>query len=203
MNIEEIKEEIKARRKRNSHPIIKKKRQTKYLTKIFLVIIITLILLIGLKKSPKFENLFYQHVYEENINFGWINQLYQKYFGSSIPFSGLIQNDVQPVFKEKLSYKKQEKYQDGVKLTVSTNYLVPVMDSGMVVFIGEKESYGKTVIIQQIDGTDVWYANIESPSIKLYDYVEKGSLLGEVKGDFLFLVFRRDGKVVDYAPYID
>ena len=68
----------------------------------------------------------------------------------------------------------------------------------MVVFVGEKEKYGSTVIIQQIDGTDLWYSNLESVNVKLYDYVEKGSLLGDVVDDSLVLVLKKDGKVLNY-----
>ena len=44
------------------------------------------------------------------------------------------------MFNEKLKYKEESLYKDGVKLTVNTNYLVPVMKSGIVVFMGEKET---------------------------------------------------------------
>ena len=85
-----------------------------------------------------------------------------------------------------------------MKLTVSKEYLVPVIDSGMVVFIGDKEKYGKTVIVQQVNGIDVWYSSLENVSVQLYDYVEKGDLLGDVKDTSLILVFKKDGKVLDY-----
>ena len=68
-------------------------------------------------------------------------------------------------------------------------------------YIGEKEEYGNTVIIQQIDGIDVWYGNISNTSIKLYDYVEKGNLLGECSNE-LYLVFKKDGNRLDYENRI-
>jgi len=40
-----------------------------------------------------------------------------------------------------LSYSKESVYKDGVKLTVSDNYLVPALESGIVIFIGNKEGY--------------------------------------------------------------
>lgn len=49
---------------------------------------------------------------------------------------------------------------------VSNNYLVPTLESGIVVFMGEKEGYGKTIIIEQINGIDVWYSNIEGKILK-------------------------------------
>ena len=72
----------------------------------------------------------------------------------------------------------------------------------MVVFIGNKENYGKTIIIEDLDGVDYWYGNISSTSLKLYDYVEKGNPVGEVKKD-LYLVFSKDGKYLNYEEYIN
>ena len=100
-----------------------------------------------------------------------------------------------------LTYKNKEKYEEGVKLTVDKNYLVPVNESGIVVFIGEKEKYGNTVIIQRVDGIDEWYGNIENTNLKLYDYIKKGTLLGEVN-DYFYLVYKKNGKALNYEDYI-
>lgn len=200
MTLESVKEEIALRRKKKTHPKStgKNKKIYNYLIKTCITIIITLGLLIALKNNQKFESYFYQKVYEDNIPFSKINDVYKKYFGTSIPFSGVISNETQSVFKEELKYKSKEQYEEGVKLKVEKNYLVPILDSGMVVFVGEKENYGDVVIIQQVDGTDVWYSNLGSINVKLYDYVEKGNLLGEVKDDTLVLIFKKDGKVLNY-----
>ncbi len=74
------------------------------------------------------------------------------------------------------------------------NYLVPALNSGIVVFLGDKEDYGNTVIIQQTDGTDVWYGNVDNASVKMYDYVESGSLIGEVTDEKLYLLFKKKVK---------
>lgn len=49
---------------------------------------------------------------------------------------------------------------------------------------------------------DVFYGNIKNDNINLYDYVEKGELLGEVSGNKLYLVFQKDGKYLDYKEFI-
>ena len=58
--------------------------------------------------------------------------------------------------------------------------------------------------MQQVDGVDVWYSNINvnTENVKLYNYVEEGSLLGEAKGDYVYLVFQKEGKFLDYKEYI-
>ena len=49
----------------------------------------------------------------------------------------------------------------------------------------------------------MWYGNLDNVNVNLYDYVEKGSLLGEVKDTNLYLVYQKDGKYVDYKEYIE
>ena len=85
---------------------------------------------------------------------------------------------------------------------MGSNYLVPTLNGGLIIFIGEKEEYGNTVIVQQADGVDVWYSNINNITVKLYDYVESGSFVGEVKDDYFYLVFKKDGGVLNYQDYI-
>lgn len=169
-----------------------------FVSKLLITIIITLITLIFLKSSNKFKTFFYNKIYDNNISFTTINKWYENHFGSSIPFKELVKKDTQTVFNDKLEYTKKEKYLDGVKLSVDNNYLVPTIESGMVVYIGKKDGYGNTVIIQQVNGIDVWYGNIDNQNVKLYDYVEKGKLLGDVKNKNLYLVFKKDGKVLSY-----
>ena len=122
---------------------------------------------------------------------------------SSSSFVNLFKfNDSKMVFNEKLTYLSKNKYLDGVKLKVNTNYLVPIIESGIVVYIGEKEGYGNTIIIQGADFTDIWYGNISNTNVSLYDYVDKGSFLGEANGEEIYLVFSQDGNILDYEKYI-
>lgn len=195
-------EKIKKQMKKHNKKSEKNAQFSRFFSKLLLTIILTLISLITLKKSKDMQSQFYHHVYEKNISFATINSWYKNKFGSSIPFEDMFQKKTQDVFQEKLNYQNSKAYKDGVKLTVDQGYLVPIIESGMVVYIGQKEGYGKTVIIQQMDGTDVWYGNIQTESVKLYDYVEKGKLLGEVKDQTLYLVFKKDGKALSYDQYI-
>lgn len=198
--LEQIRRNIK--NKKQVKPPRKNKRYLfKFVNQFFITIILTLATLIVLKSSSKFKQVFYKEVYEKNFSFAEVNSLYKKYFGSSIPFKDFFEDGKQ-VFNEKLVYTEASKYLDGVKLTVNNNYLVPNQMSGLVVFIGEKEGYGNTVIIQQANGIDLWYGNIETVNVKLYDYVETGVLIGTTTNDNLYLVYKKDGEVLDYQNYI-
>lgn len=203
-DIEEIRKNIKNKRTSNKkkYKTNKKTNIPIFFSKVLITIILTLTTLIVLKNNNKYKTIFYKEVYEKNISFATINELYQKYFGSPLPFKDFFKDDTKMVFSENLKYSEQSKYLDGVKLTVDNNYLVPILESGMVVFIGEKEGYGNTVIIQQMDGIDVWYGNVDTVNVKLYDYVEKGNLLGEVSSKELYLVFKKNGEVLKYEEHI-
>ncbi|UKI26676.1 MAG: M23 family metallopeptidase [Bacilli bacterium] len=140
-----------------------------------------------------------KYLYSEDISFTKIKKIYNKYLGGILPIKKEI--NTEKVFNESLKYNNSSLYLDGVKLEVDDNYLVPSLSEGMVVFIGEKDGYGKTIIIEDLDGIYNWYGNIESSSLKLYDYVEKGSLVGEVN-KYLYLVFSKGDKYLNYEKYI-
>ena len=194
-----IKKEMKS--KKNLKPKMDNHYFVKFLSRFFITVILTLTTLIVLKSNTKLKQGFYKQVYDTNFSFATFNNLYKKYFGTSIPFEDFFASS-KPVFSEKLTYSEASKYMDGVKLKVVDKYLVPNQLSGLVVFIGDKEGYGNTVIIQQANGIDLWYGNIEVVDVKMYDYVESGSLIGSTKDDNLYLVYKKDGEVVDYQDYI-
>ena len=193
----------KNKKKKNNPKTLKNRSNLSYVISKFLItVIITLVTLIILKSNNKLKTSFYNKVYDDNISFATINKWYEKYFGASIPFKDLLDKETKTVFNEKLKYTKKTKHLDGVKLSVDENYLVPILESGMVVYIGQKEGYGNTVIIQQVNGIDVWYGNINTANVKLYDYVEKGNLLGDVNDKSLYLVFKKDGKALSYEEHL-
>ena len=179
-----------------------KKGLTKFINKFFISVLLVLIVLIAVKKDPNLKSIIKEKVFNNNISFAKINKWYKEKFGSILPIDNIAPDDSVSVFNEKLKYKSESLYKDGVKLTVEENYLVPSLQSGIIVFIGEKEGYGKTVIVQQVDGIDTWYSNISDVNVKLYDYIEKGNLIGNIKADYLYLVFQKDGKYLDYKEYI-
>lgn len=174
--------------------LVLRKEIKKVLNKLLLSIIIFLIGMIlvktGLKETIKTK------LYEESLPFQKLKKTYNKYLGNIIKVE-----ETKEVFNETLVFNNISKYKDGVKLSVSSNYMVPILESGVVVFIGEKDDYKNTIIVEQVDGIDVFYGNIKSNNIKLYDYVEKGELLGEANKE-LYLVFQKDGAYLDYKEYI-
>ncbi len=186
---------------RSSNPNQKMKYLYKILFKMLITVILFIITLIVCKSSDSYKTYIYKKLYNNAFSFTEINNLYNKYLGGIIPLEKIIKT-TEPVFNEKLKYKDETKYYDGVSLTTDKNYLVPILESGIVVFSGVKENYGNTVIIQGMDGVDIWYGNLSNTSVKIYDYVEGGNPLGEVIGDKLYLVFGKDNKYYKYEEYL-
>ena len=173
----------------------------KLIIRLFICILIILIGLIFLKNNQSASNKLETYLKEKDINLAVINKWYQKYFGDITPFQNLVKDKTKLVFNENLVYEDTSIYKNGVKLNVDNNYLVTLIESGIVVFIGNKDDYGKTVIIEQVDGIDVWYGNIDNINVSLYDYVTKGEFLGEANKSF-YMVFQKDGKYLNYKNYL-
>ena len=170
----------------------------KYINRVLFVCLLTVITLIILKGNSSLKAPFYKYVYQDNISFADINKWYKKTFGSQIPF---IKEKTKVVMNEKIAYKTLKKYKDGVKLEVNSNYPVPALKEGMVVFVGEKEGYGKTVIISGTDGVDIWYSNVNS-NVKIYDYVDQNSLIGESIDNKIYIVVKKGDQILKYEDYI-
>lgn len=193
----------KINNKNNKEKKPKKKTKTKnYLNKLLILILLFLINLIAMKSNEEYKDFIYDKIYNNNFSFAKIKNFYNKYLGGVEALDKVV-NNTTPVFNETLAYNNESIYYDGVKLEVSSSYLVPVLEDGLVVFVGEKENYGNVIIIQGIDGIDIWYGNMANTSIKLYDYVEKGTLLGEVNENTLYLVYSKDGKYLNYKEYLN
>lgn len=186
---------------KNKKPTKQKHTLYKFIIRLFICILIVLGTLIFIKYDKNGKQIIYKYLYENNINFATINNWYQEHFGDILPFQNTVKEKTKLVFNENLVYKDDSIYKNGVKLNVEDNYLVPIIESGIVVFIGNKDDYGKTVIIEQIDGVNVWYGNIDNINVSLYDYVSKGELLAEASKSF-YMAFQKNGKFLKYQDYL-
>lgn len=176
---------------------ISKKNINKLITKFMIAIIFFLISIIFTNYSDKNLLLYKEYVFTESLPFTKIKGWYEDLFGEVLP----TQDNSQTVFNGKLVYKDISEYYDGEKLLVSKNTLVNNITSGVVVFSGEKDNYGNTVIIQGIDGVDIWYGNLENVSVSLYDYIEANTVIGETKDEYLYLVIKKDNEYIKYENY--
>lgn len=175
----------------------KKKILNKYLTRFMLAVIFFLASIIFTNMSDKNLLLYKEYVLTESLPFTKIKGWYEDLFGEVLPKS----DNAQTVMSGKLVYKEIDDYLDGEVLTVSSKSLVNSLTSGVVVFSGEKEGYGNTVIIQGIDGADIWYGNLENVSVSLYDYLESDTIIGSTIDEHLYLVIKKDNEYIKYEDY--
>lgn len=167
--------------------------------KIAVVVIIILFGTLILNKSNNIKDIVYDNVYDNYINFSYIKNIYNSYLGNIIPFQNIIKDE--QVFNEKIKYKEINKFNNGIKITLDNN-IVPILDSGIVIFIGNKDGYNKTVIIENSDGVEEWYGNLDNISVNLYDYVNKNDILGDTINNTLYLEFKKDNKYLDYNKFL-
>lgn len=167
------------------------------ISKFLLAIIFFLVSVIFTNMSDKNLLLYKEYVLTESLPFTKIKGWYEDLFGSVLP----KEDNNKMVMNGHLMYKNIENFKDGEKLTLKNNTLINNLTSGIVVYIGEKEDYGNTVIIQGVDGVDIWYGNLTNVSVKLYDYLEKDKLIGETLDDTLYLVIKKDNEYIKYEDY--
>ena len=87
------------------------------LIKSLLVIIIFLISLIYIRQSDSNKNKFKNIVYNNSLSFAHIYNLYNKYLGDVIPFKNIKEDTTKMVSKEKLTYSKINKENNGYSHT--------------------------------------------------------------------------------------
>ena len=166
-------------------------------SKILLSIILVLSSVIFIKIDDDNKEWFKGHVLESNFAFMKINEWYHQTFGDILP--SFQENTVAAV--SEISEGERERYLDGYKFKVLKNTPIKAISSGILVYMGEKEGYKNTFIMQGVDGVDIWYGNIDNTNYKLYDYVEEGEIIGESMDEYYTVVFEKDGKVISYEDY--
>ena len=176
----------------------------KYAKNLISRVLITVIFVLGsiifTNVSDDNKALYQKYVLEDSLEFTKINELYQSVFGDVDIAKKDNNTDSEVVFGD-VSYTNIEPFKNGVKLTVGMNEAISVITSGIVVFIGEKDDLGNTVIIQGNDGVDIWYSNITDTDISVYDYIEAGSILGSSNGEDIYLTINKDGEFINYEEY--
>lgn len=161
----------------------------KILSKLFTIVIFTMIVITLSNTSPKFKSFIVDKVLNSTIDFSFVNKLSNK-----VTNVFKTPNNTLPVVKEENNRK--ERYKDGIKYIVNKGASVNIKDSGIVTYIGNKDGYNNTVIIQQSNGYYAWYGNIKE-EVKLYDYIESGSKIGETLTNEYYYVLLKDNKPVN------
>lgn len=152
-------------------------------------------------------------VYEREFQFASVVNWFDETIGQ--PFAFLPENSVKEKeedFSMPASGIIMESFENngqGVIVKTAAAASVGTVKEGVVIYAGEKEEYGKTVIIQHADQSESWYGNLESIDVSLYEQVKKGAKLGRVqsseedeeKGEFYFAL-KSEGRFIDPGEVI-
>lgn len=178
--------------------LVLKKTIRNKLYKLLFTIIIFLIGMISTKINPSLKVSINKTLFEESIDFMKNKNIYYKYFDNKKENKG---SNLEQVSLEKISYTKEEKTATGVKLTVNKQYPVPCIEDGIIIYVGIKDNLN-TIILEQVDGIRTTYANVNLNNYKLYDFIEKGEIIGESLSNELYLSQEKEGVYLDYKKYI-
>lgn len=174
------------------------KKISKLFSKILISIIFVLLSVIYIKMNPDNIEVFKKYLFEDNLAFTKINHWYNQLFGNILPTVSEPKDDV---VSNMNSFGNRTNYLDGYKVNVDASMPISAISGGILVFMGEKEGYGNTLIIQGADGVDIWYGNIVDTNLKLYDYVDANTILGNSLDKYYYVVFKKDGESIKYEEY--
>lgn len=178
--------------------------QKKYIKSLFTRVLISIILFlvssIYINYSDNNLLIYKKYLYNKTFDFAYVNNLYDKYLGGILPFKKVYNEQV--VSSEVNDFSKRKPYLDGVSISLDSSSLIKTFSSGIVVYMGEKEGFNKTIIVQGSDGIDYWYGNLENINVNLYDYVEKDVILGNPIEGEMYLKFVKNGEILNYEEFI-
>lgn len=171
------------------------------LIKSLIVVLLFLLSMIFIRQNDKNKKIFKEKVYNNSLSFAKIYNLYSKYLGDALPFKDTIKDDTKKVSNEKITYSSIKKEGDDYLLVVPSNYTLQAIKSGIVIEVKKDDKYKNIVKIQDKSGVNITYKNLNEVEVKLYDYVEKGEILGSIS-DKLYINFEKDGKYLSYEKYL-
>ena len=171
------------------------------LIKSLIVVLLFLSSMIFIRQNDKNKKIFKEKVYNNSLSFAKIYNLYSKYLGDALPFKDTIKDDTKKVSNEKITYSSIKKEGDDYLLVVPSNYTLQSIKSGIVIEVKKDDKYKNIVKIQDKSGVNITYKNLNKVEVKLYDYVEKGEILGSTS-DKLYINFEKDGKYLSYEKYL-
>lgn len=166
------------------------------ITKILLCSIMIFSFLIYFKLDDENMSYIKDLLFTNSMQFTSFNEFYENIFGSVAPS---ISNE-EFVFNDSLVVLNSESLTDYELLSIDSS-IITALEGGIIVYIGEKDEFGYTVIVQGNDGYDVWYGNISNTSLTLYDYISSGELIGEVNASELYLKIQNNDGILTYEEY--
>lgn len=195
----------------DGHPLFKKEV---FFFKILLSVLLFLVIGILFRNhSSTFEPArdMVKKSMDNDFKFATVSKWYEDKFGKPLALLPFMEKEktgtktvVQKEYDVPVSGKILENFEkngQGIMIETNKGATVKTVKEGTVLFAGVKEGLGKTVIIQHSDKTESWYGNLADVNVKLYEYIEKGKIVGTVsdstgedktKGKYYFAIKKGD-----------
>ncbi|WP_062355481.1 M23 family metallopeptidase [Bacillus kwashiorkori] len=191
------------------HPLFRKEV---FALKILIAACLVLAVAILFKnESAKFEpaRVAVKNVMEKEFQFATVADWYESTFGKPLalfPKQNPLTEEKERSYALPASAKIVENFDkdnQGVTIQTVINAPVETIQSGKIIFAGEKETTGKTVIVQHKDNSQAWYGQLSEINVKVYQEVSPGEKLGivspsedEFTGQFYFAI-KKDEQFID------
>ncbi|MBM4762432.1 M23 family metallopeptidase [Bacillus sp. B15-48] len=193
---------------KNIHPLFQKEVfMFKILASACLVLIVAIIFRSETERVEPVKQ-FVQTTLESEFQFAAVSQWYEDQFGKPLALlpvensRKLQDNDYGTQYALPASGRILEDFgHNGQRITIETGKgaTVEAMNEGLVRFVGTKEGFGNTVIIQHGDKSESWYGNLAEIDVNVYQYIDKGASVGKAstvaegeKATFFFAIKKGD-----------
>lgn len=91
----------------------------------------------------------------------------------------------------------------GIQIEAPAGSEVKAVDQGWVVFVGEKEGIGQTVVVQHENQMQAWYGSLDQIEVIEQDWVQPGQVIGKSKeGNTVYFSVEMNGQFVDPTSVI-
>lgn len=191
------------------HPLF---RKDLFLLKILGAAVLFLAVAIVVKKdSSTFTSMevSIRQAMDKEFNFAFVSEWYEDQFGTPLAFLPSTQEDNQTEDQDLQQYALsasgrilEDFDENGQRIAIETGIdtSVQAMNEGRVIFIGEKDGFGNTVVIQHSDNSESWYGNLKEVDVSIYEEIQKGGKVGaassyeedETLGLFYFAIVKDD-----------
>jgi len=161
-----------------------------FLIRLLLSAITVLCLAIVLKSNSPMSGKVHsviQKLFSQEFQFASATKWYEDHFGSPLTFFQKNKINIAHNSNQNLAVPASGKVLQnfkidgkGVIIQTNQNQKVEAMKEGVVLFVGNKDSLGKTVIIQHADGSESWYGKLNETNVSVSDRVESKQVIGRV-----------------------
>lgn len=164
--------------------------------------------------EPRLEKVetFMYAALEDEFPFARVNEWYISTFGSPLSFTpqGSIRlgDDSKEVFTPVMGHVVETFATNGTGIMISpqakTN--VAAVNRGVVIFAGNHNETGKTVIIQHADGSETTYGLLSSIDVHLYQIVEANQPIGTFQpteqNEVVYFAIEKNNEYIDPSQVI-